>query len=175
MGRRVFFLLLLTIFNVVDAHADVVFPAISKQFAVTLVLGNYWAFLMAVTILAIEAVFIKKLFSCHIVVAFIASFGINFISSFVGILLSIFSFSGNHIFAYGNKRLGAYLGMGPGYVMTVIIELIVLLIVMNALKQKIRFLACLKTSILMNFCSYALLLAGIFIADVLTHGDAFRY
>jgi hypothetical protein len=165
----------LLLFKTADVYADIVFPAIANQFAVAFVVGFYWSVVMALLILFIEAAFIKNLLSLNYFTALIFSFIINLISSVAGVIITAIPFGhGGNIFAYGNMKFGTYLGLIPGYILTVLLEGSVLVLCALLLKRKKTALECFKTSALMNFCSYLVLLAGIIIADVMTKGNNFN-
>jgi hypothetical protein len=158
-----------------DAFANLVFPAIANQFAVAFVLGSLWAALIALAILIVETLFIKKLLSCGFLSAFGDSFFVNLASSFLGIFIfGIFLGSGKGIFAYGNMRLGTYLGLVPGYVLTVLIEGLLLMACAMLLRRRLKVPDFFKVSALMNLCSYLILLASIMAADILTNGQNFN-
>jgi len=161
------------LFKATNVYADIVFPAIANQFAVSFVVGSYWSVVMALLIVLIEAIFIKQLLSLNYLIAFIYSFIINLISSAVGILITSIPYYGENIFAYDNMRFGTYLGLIPGYILTVLLEGLLLILCVLLLKRKKKALDCFKTSALMNFCSYLILLIGIIIADVVTKGNNF--
>lgn len=168
-------ILSLLLFKSANVYADIVFPAIANQFAIAFVVGFYWSVVMALLILFIETVFIKNLLSLNYFTAFIFSFIINLISSVAGVVITAIPFGhGGNIFAYGNMKFGTYLGLIPGYILTVLLEGLVLVICVLLLKREKRALDCFKTSAWMNFCSYLVLLVGIIIADVLTKGNNFN-
>ena len=158
----------------VDAHADIVFPAIANQFAVTFVIGFYWSILIALLILVIETFFIKKLLNLNIFPTIVFSFGVNLLSSIAGVLIASFAVHGKNIFAYGNMRFGTYLGMIPGYGFSVLIEGLLLIVCASLLKRSVSLSNCLKISASMNLCSYMLLLLSIFIADFVSKGQVFN-
>jgi hypothetical protein len=167
-----------------DAYANVIFPAIARQFMVSMVVPSYYSVAMAVLILLIEAFFIHKLFTVNYIISFVISFIINLISSVVGAFLTgaIFGVGGREgilgILGYNNMRLGTYLGMLPGYVLTVLLEGLLLfligLMVNLIIKRKISMAACMKTSAIMNFFSYLVIIVGVFIADLVTKGANFK-
>jgi hypothetical protein len=100
---------------------------------------------------------------------------LNLISSVAGVIITAIHFGhGGNIFAYGNMKFGTYLGMIPGYIVTVLLEGLFLVLCVFLLKREKRALDCFKTSALMNFCSYLILLAGILIADIVTKGKNFN-
>ena len=174
---KVSVIFLLVMFNAINAYADIVLPAIANQFAVSFALnGEGWgcSIIIGILILIVEAFFIKKLLFLSFSSAFGYSFAINLASSFVGILITSFAFSGKNIFAYGNMRFGTYLGMIPGYVFTVLIEGLLLILCSALLKRSNKVSECFKTSVIMNFCSYLILLVSLIVADFLTKGQNFH-
>ena len=78
------------------------------------------------------------------------------------------------VFSYGNMRLGTYLGLIPGYILTVLLEGVVLFLIARVIKRKVKIIDCAKTSMFMNFFSYLVILAGIFIVDFFTGGKYFQ-
>ncbi|MBU0547310.1 MAG: hypothetical protein KJ710_03600 [Candidatus Omnitrophica bacterium] len=165
---------LFLLFKATNVYANIVFPAIANQFAVSFVVGFYWSVVMALLILFIEAFFIRKLLSLNYFIAFIFSFIINLISSFAGVIITAFTFGhGRNIFAYGNMKFGTYLGLIPGYVLTVLFEGLILALCVSLLKREKRASDCFKISALMNFYSYLILLVGIIAADIMTKGNNF--
>lgn len=168
-------IVLFLLFKTTDVYADIVFPAIANQFLITFVVGLYWSVVMALLILFIEAIFIKNLLSLKYFTAFIFSFIINLISSVAGAIITAIHFGhGRNIFAYGNMKFGTYLGLIPGYILTVLLEGLVLVLFVFLLKREKKALDCFKTSVLMNFCSYLILLVGIIIVDIMTKGNNFN-
>ena len=163
-----------------SAQADIVLPAIAKQFAVSSVVPSYYSILLAICVLLIEAYFIKKLFEKNFLYGFGLSFFINLFSSILGIFITdILAFLTRKIcmdiFGYSNMRVGTYLGMIPGYGITVLVEWFMLLawaklFCSDKFKPKNLF----KLSLIMNFCSYLVLVLGILIADLITHGQNFQ-
>ncbi len=125
-------------------------------------------------ILLIETYFIQELFSCKFIPGFVLSFLINFASSLAGIFLLALPFVSANVLAYGNMRLGTYLGLVPGYLFTVIIEILLLLFIVFSLKQKVKNKEVIKVSFIMNFFSYVIIVTGIAIADYLTKGEIFK-
>lgn len=163
-----------------ETQADVVFPAIAHQFAASLVIPSYYSILLAIFVLLIEVYFIKKFFLITFLYGFGLSFLINLFSSILGLVIVTFLESLTReicmgIFSYSNMRLGTYLGMIPGYGITVLIEWLMLLtwaklFCRNKFEPKNLF----KLSLIMNFCSYLVLLFGILMADIITHGRSFH-
>lgn len=162
------------------AQANIVFPAIAHQFMVSLVIPSYYSVLLAVLVLLVEAYFIKKFFQKNWIFALGWSFLINFISSIAGVFIVTFLEYPTRalcmgIFGYSNMRLGTYLGMVPGYFITVLIEwLLLLLLTKLFFKNKYEPMNLFNLSLIMNICSYLLLLAGIFLADIMTNGQNFK-
>jgi len=168
-------ILILVLFYTNNVYADLVFPAIANQFMVAFVVGFYWSILIAVTILIVEACFIKKLLSVKLFQAFWYSFLVNLGSCIVGIIIVTIPFSGGrNIFSYGNMRLGTYLGLIPGYILTVLIEGLLLIACAKTQKLNLKKVDCFRTSAVMNFFSYLILLVCIMIADSLTKGQNFH-
>lgn len=171
---------LLFLFLLKSARANIVFPAIAHQFMVSVVVPSYYSVIMAVLILTIEAVFIGKLFSINFARSFVFSFIINLLSSAAGaVITSIFLGRGSlsglaGVFAYRDMKLGTYLGLFPGYVLTVIFEWFLLLLAPVAAKSMLRRGLIFKTCVIMNLSSYIILILGIFLADVLTGGEVFK-
>ena len=175
MKKILFPLFLLTsLFLCGKAHANIVFPAISHQFMISTVVQSYHSVLMAIMILLVETYFIQELFSCKFIAGFALSFLINLASSLAGIFLLALPFAGANVLAYGNMRMGTYLGLVPGYIFTVMIEILLLFIIAKAIKQKIKGRELVKTAVIMNFFSYVIIVAGIAIADYLTKGEIFK-
>lgn len=156
-----------------EAYANMIFPAVSRQFASYFVTG-YYSIAIAIAILAIEARFLQKLLSFRYVWAFVLSFICNTISSFSGFYWSTI-FPNSSIFAYGNMRLGTYLGLIPGYALTVVVEGIFLTVLFCLITEKTRPRTVFKTSMIMNLASYGILLIAILCADWLSHGKIFSY
>jgi len=153
------------------AHADMVFPAIAHQFMIISVIPSYWPIVMAALILIVEAFFIKKLLSISFILSLINSFAINLISSIAGIFITNVFSSG--IFAYDNMRAGTYLGLIPGYILTVLLEAALLFLITLLIKQKLKVDSLIKTTMTMNFFSYLIILLGMIIADIITKGANF--
>ena len=176
--KKILFVLMALLFSTQMAYADIVLPAIANQFVVMFAFAGagWWcAIIVAFLILIVETFFIKKLLSLNSSSAFGYSFAINFVSSVAGLVITLIPFSsGKNIFAYGDMRLGTYLGMIPGYVITVLIEWLLLIWCSEALKRNNKKFDCFKTSGGMNFCSYLILLVSLIIADVLTKGQNFH-
>ena len=166
--------LLVSLFLCGKVHANIVFPAISHQFMISSIVQSYHSILMAVMILLIETYFIQELFSCKFIAGFALSFLINLASSLAGIFLLALPFAGANVLAYGNMRYGTYLGLIPGYIFTVIIEILLLVFIAFAIKQKNKGREIIKLSVIMNFFSYIIIIAGIAIADYLTKGEIFK-
>lgn len=168
---------LLFIFLHSNAYANMTFPAIAHQFMVSNVVPFYYSVLIAILILAIETYFIKKLLSCRLIQGFTLSFVVNLASSIVGLLLSgiILAISplAARYLGYGNMRLGTYLGLMPGYILTIIIEGIFLLVIAHLMHKEVPRKAVFRISVFMNLFSYFVLLAGILISDILTKGEIF--
>jgi hypothetical protein len=162
-----------------NSYADIVFPAIAHQFMVSLVVPSYYSVIMAVLVLLVETLFIQKLFTVNYIFSFVISFMINLISSIVGVfVVSLFEPAmrviGIGIFGYSNMRLGTYLGMIPGYILTVLLEGVLLFLIALVIRKKSEIISCLKVSTIMNFCSYLIILIGIIIADFMTKGANFK-
>lgn len=177
--KRIFSTVLFVVFLCEKAQADIVFPAIAHQFAVSLVIPSYYSILLAVAVLIIEGFFIKRFFIKNWFYSLGLAFLINFASSILGVfIVSFLEFFTRSIcmgiFGYANMRIGTYLGMMPGYVITVLVEWL-LLLNWTLLRCKNRFESknLFKLSLMMNFSSYLILLLGIFLADILTHGKNF--
>ncbi|MDD4899547.1 MAG: hypothetical protein PHT31_02930 [Candidatus Omnitrophica bacterium] len=162
------------------AYANVVFPAIANQFMVSVVVRSYYSVIMAILILFIEATFIRKLFLLNFIWSFIIAFVINFLSSVAGMALTGLSFGSGRltgiagILGYKDMRLGTYLGLIPGYFLTVILEWCLLILVALIISSKVKRAAIFKTSVLMNLFSYIIIFAGIIIADIATGGQVFK-
>lgn len=181
--RRLFCFLttiVMLLFYVEEAYANVVFPAIAHQFMVSMVVPSYYSVVMAVMILLIEAFFIRKVLTTNYIISFVISFVINLISSVIGAFLTgaIFGVGGREgifgILGYSNMRLGTYLGMFPGYVLTVLLEGLVLFLVALLIRRRSKMTACMKTSAIMNFFSYLVILIGVLAADVITKGASLK-
>jgi len=161
------------------AYADIVFPAIAHQFMVGMVVPSYYSVIMAVLILLIETFFIQKLFAINYIISFIVSFIVNLISSILGVFIVGFLELGTRyicmgLFGYSNMRLGTYLGMIPGYLLTVLCEAALLFQIALMIKKKVKTTECIKTSAIMNFLSYLIILIGVIIADIVTKGANFK-
>ncbi|MDD5596107.1 MAG: hypothetical protein PHY94_07710 [Candidatus Omnitrophica bacterium] len=162
------------------AYANVVFPAIANQFMISTVVRSYYSVLMAILILFIEAIFIRKLFSINFIWSFIISFVINLLSSIAGMALTGLTFGSGRltgiagILGYKNMRLGTYLGLIPGYFLTVILEGCLLILVALVINSKVKRASIFKTSMTMNLFSYLVILVGIIIADIATGGKVFN-
>ncbi len=162
------------------AQADIVFPAIAHQFMVSLVIPSYYSVLLAIFVLLIEAFFIKRFFQKNWIYGFGWAFLINLISSIAGIFIVTFLEGMTRdicmgVFGYHNMRLGTYLGMIPGYFITVLMEWLLLLLLTKLFsKNKYEPRNLFNLSLMMNICSYLLLLAGIFLADIMTNGQNFK-
>lgn len=157
------------------AYANLVFPAIAQQFMVSGIIPAYWSIVMAALILIIETVFIKKLLLLNLFFSFLTSFAVNLLSSVCGIIIVSMlpiHLKGN-ILSYGNMRLGTYIGLLPGYILTVCLEGLLLIVLSKIVLKKVKKTTCMRTSMIMNLLSYAVLLMGIFTADILTHGQNF--
>ena len=172
--------IIFTLSYIRSAHADLAFPAISHQFAVSMVIPAYYSIVLAVLILFIEGYFIKEFLLKSWIYGFGVSFLINLFSSILGIFITSFLEVMTRgickgIFGYNNMRLGTYIGMIPGYGLTVLVEWLMLLCWVKCLcKNKFEPKNLFILSSKMNFFSYLILLAGIFIADVMTKGQNFR-
>ncbi|MFA5200469.1 MAG: hypothetical protein WC442_06180 [Candidatus Omnitrophota bacterium] len=160
-------------------YADIVFPAIAHQFMVSLVVPSYYSIVLAVLIILVETFFIQRLFTLNFIISVILSFIINLISSVAGVFTVIFLEVWTRdicmgIFGYSNMRLGTYLGMIPGYVLTVLLEGILLFLITPIIRKKLQIMDCIKTSALMNVCSYLIILIGVALADIITKGANFK-
>ena len=71
-------------------------------------------------------------------------------------------------------RLGTYLGLIPGYVSTVLLEGLLLFLITLVIKRKPLMTISMKTSAIMNFFSYMIILFGILIVDFMTKGANFE-
>ena len=154
------------------AFADMILPAIVYQF-----LGAGFgpsAFPIALAILFIEAYFIKRLLTVRNIPAFIVSFWVNLISSAVGLVV-LWTFFAKGMFGWDNMKLGVYIGMIPGYILTVMFECMLLIIAGLILRKKLSIEASLKISLEMNFYSYALLTVTVLVADLVTKGRFFDF
>jgi hypothetical protein len=162
------------------AYANLVFPAIAHQFMVSAVVPSYYSVLIAVLILIVEAGFIRKLFAVNFFLALSISFVINLISSAVGIFLAAVFFGNGGlegimgVLGYKSMRAGTYLGLIPGYVFTVLLEGVLLILMAKLIKIKIGITSVFKVSAFMNSCSYGIILAGVIISDFLTKGKVFQ-
>jgi hypothetical protein len=158
-----------------EAYANIVFPAISHQFTITVIIGRSPSLFVAILILLVEAMFIKKLLSMAFLKAFALSFLVNLITSVIGFFLLSFAFSGSgHIFTYGNMKLGTYLGLIPGYILTVLIEGFLIKLLPLIRRKNIGFKSAFKTVAIMNAASYAIIFASVLIADLVTKGGCFK-
>jgi len=169
----------MVLFCVRDSYANLVFPAVAHQFMVSLVIPSYWSIVMALLILIVETFFIKKLFTVNYIISFIFSFIINAISSIAGaFIVTFFEFPARKIsggiFAYANMRLGTYVGMVPGYILTVLLEGVLLFLIALIMKKKLKMSPCMKTSAIMNCFSYLIIIIGVIIADIMTKGANFK-
>lgn len=155
--------------------ANIVFPAISHQFMMTMVTAQY-SVLLAAVILAVETFFIKKILNIGVFVSFLFSFLVNLVSSFVGVMLTavLFGRSGSGIFGYSNMRLGTYIGLIPGYMLTVVIEWLILFFLVKAADKNVRAGTVFKSSLIMNFFSYCVIFLGVAAADLITKGEIFN-
>ena len=146
---------------------------------VSLVVPYYYSVLLAIAVLFTEGFFIKKYFQKNWVYGFGVSFLINLISSVLGFLILAFLEYPTRaicmgIFGYENMRLGTYLGMIPGYFVTVVVEWLFLLCWARLFcKDKFEPKKLINLTIIVNFFSYLVLLGGVFIADIMTHGQNF--
>lgn len=173
-------MLLFCLFLTEIAYANIVFPAIAHQFMVSMVVRSYYSVVMAVLILAIEAFFIRRLFLINFIWCLILAFTINLISSVFGVILtSVFFGRGDlvgisGILGYKDMRLGTYLGLIPGYVITFVLEGFLLALFALLIKRKLKLTSIFRASIVMNLFSYIVILLGVFIADIATRGQVFR-
>ena len=179
-NNKILLLLLLSSLVCQKSQADIVFPAIAHQFMVSLVFPSYYSVLLAVLVLLIEGFFIKKYFGKNWIYGLGLSFLINLISSVFGVFVVTFLEFPTRamcmgIFGYQNMRLGTYLGMFPGYFLTVLVEWLLLLCWAKLFsKDKFEPKNLLNLSVMMNFFSYLVLFFGVFIADIVTHGQNFK-
>lgn len=163
-----------------SAEADIVFPAIAHQFIISMVVPFYYSVFLALAVLIIEGYYIKKFLGRGWFLSFIFAFVINAISSFAGVfIVTHFEFITRKIvggfFGYQNMRWGTYIGMFPGYFLTVVIEWIVLVFITKLFSQsKMEWRGLLRLSTGMNVYSYLILLLGIIIVDILTKGENFK-
>ncbi|MDD5596135.1 MAG: hypothetical protein PHY94_07855, partial [Candidatus Omnitrophica bacterium] len=122
----------------------------------------------------------RSLFSMNFIWSFIISFLLNFISSIAGVVLTSLVFGSSRlsgiagVLGYKNMRLGTYLGLIPGYILTVILEGCLLILIALMVDNKIKKAAIFKTSVLMNLFSYIIIFIGIIIADIATGGQVFK-
>ena len=180
-------LALCLLFFVKNSYADMVLPAILHQFMISMIVPFYYSVILAVLIVSVETFFLQRLFTTkkslfNFILNFVLSFIINLLSSILGALILVLLnehrgdiFSG--VFGYADMRLGTYLGMIPGYALTVLIEGILLFLIAQIInliiERKLKFISCMKTSIIMNCCSYLILLIGVIIVDIMTKGSNF--
>jgi hypothetical protein len=157
-------------------HANIVFPAIAQQFMASVVIRSYWSVVLAALIVIIETIFLKRLLSLNSGFSFLASFAVNLISSVCGIIIVTVLpiYHKGSILAYSNMRLGTYLGLLPGYLLTIVLEGLVLVWIARLIAKKVNISRCMKMSAIMNLISYLILLVGIVIADVMTGGQNFK-
>ncbi len=167
-------MLLLILFSASVARANIILPAVANQFAVSFVVSFYWSVLLALAILSIETLFIRNCLSIKIAASFFVSFLLNFASSVAGVFIMSMTFV-IPVFQYENMRLGTYLGMVPGYLLTVLLEGIILLLIVWIFRKKKTAAGVMKVTAIMNFFSYLLILTGVLLADVLTGGKNFQY
>ena len=163
-----------------QAEANLVFPAIAHQFMVSAVVPGYYSVVLAILIVFAEAFFIKRFFQRGWVYGLILSFLINLFSSIAGVFIvtSLEGMTRNismGIFGYADMRLGTYLGMIPGYLITVVLEGFCLLgwtiLVRRELLATRRLV---NLPFLMNLVSYLILSLGILAADIATNGQNFK-
>lgn len=172
--------LLFSLFFIGEACANIVFPAISHQFMISMVVRSYYSVVMAVLILIVEAFFIRKLFAVNFIWSFLVSFAINLISSLIGIILTGVLFGKGSltgifgVLGYRNMRLGTYLGLVPGYLLTVILEGLLLVLIALLVRKKLGIRAIFKTSLVMNVYSYIIIALGVLIADIISKGAVFK-
>lgn len=165
-----------------SAQADLVFPAIVNQFMISGVVPSCYSVILAILVLLIESYFLNKFWNKNWFVSFVLAFMINLLSSIAGIFILMrywFLFIPREItsgiFEYTNMRLGTYLGMIPGYFLTVLVEWILLMLLAKIFfRGKSGLKPLLKLSATMNAFSYLILLLGIAIADILTKGQNFK-
>ena len=163
-----------------QAWADIVFPAIAHQFMVSLVVPGYYSVALAISVVFTEAFFIKRFFQRGWVYGLTLSFLINLVSSIAGVFIVSFLEAMTRnvcrgIFGYSNMRLGTYLGMIPGYFITVVLEGGLLLIWAKLVyKNKFTAKGLVSLSSAMNLCSYLILALGILLANIATHGKNFK-
>ena len=162
-----------------SSYADLVFPAIAHQFMISLVVPSYYSVIIAVLILLVESFFIQKILVINYIISFIISFIINLISSIAGVFIVTLLEGWTRdicmgLFGYSNMRLGTYLGMIPGYILTVLLEGVLLFLIALIIRNKQKIISCMKTSAIMNCCSYLIILIGVIIADIMTKGANFK-
>jgi hypothetical protein len=162
------------------AQSNVVFGNALHEFSVSLIAPLYYLILLAIFVLFAEGYFIKKFFFKKILYGFGLAFLINFFSSILGVfIVNFLNFLTRHIcglfFGYSTMKLGTYIVMIPGYVITVLAEWLLLLVWAKLFcKNKFEPKNLFKLSLIMNFCSYLVLLLGIFLVDIITHGQNFE-
>ncbi len=172
--KTYFFLILFILLFPFQAYADIIFPAIVRQFSITFVVGWCASIAIAFLIVLSETFFLKKLLHYKTLPTFLLSFIINFISSLAGFFLLFFPSDLNgHILMYGNMRLGVYLSLPIGYLLTVMVEFLTLAMFF-ILKKNLTLKSLLKTTTIMNAFSYLILLCAIIFADIISHGKCFQ-
>ena len=162
-----------------EAQANLVFPAIAHQFMVSLVVPSYYSVVLAILVLFVEALFIRKFFQRGWIYSFGLSFFVNLTSSIVGVFVVTYLEGMTRevcrgTFGYSNMRLGTYLGMIPGYFITVVLEGMLLLGSSKLFGINLNTRGIGKLSFMMNLCSYTVLFLGILFADLLTGGQSFK-
>ncbi|MCK9573048.1 MAG: hypothetical protein M0R20_01415 [Candidatus Omnitrophica bacterium] len=166
------------LFFIKNSYADMVFPLISHQFIVRLAVPPYYSIIMAALILLIEVFFIRNLFATSYIISFFFSFIVNLISSIAGVFiifcLDLLVLIGIELFSYFTMRLGIYLGIILGYVLTVLLEGVLLFPIALVIKKRVKMSSCMKTSAIMNLCSYLIILIGVIITDIFTKGANFQ-
>jgi len=146
-----------------DAYANIMVPSVMHQFMSFHWLGLFSIF-VGVTIITIESFFVRKLLSIKRFRAFRISFFINAASTLLGPILIYFFYSALSFYGlpfnydFYSKEEVTWQAFIPGYVLTIIVEGLILLQYVWIIKREIQIKEVFKTALIMNFFSYLILM-----------------
>lgn len=161
---------LFMLIDIANAYADISLPVVVGKFITLPFESRGWlcSIIVVILIIAIETFFVRKLLSLSFLSGFRFTFIINFVSSLFGfIITSIPIYYTKHPPPYHDNMELFIMGMVPGYLITVLLEGLILIACSSGLQLRNRTFDCFKTSALMNFFSYLILLASVIIFDLL--------
>ena len=143
-----------------NAYANIMVPPVMHQFMSFHWLGLFSIFI-GIAIIIIESFFIRKLLSTKSYRSFQISFFINAASTLLGPVLMYFFYSALYFYGipFGSyDKETTWLAFIPGYVLTIIVEGLMLAQYAWIIKKEIQIKEVFKTATVMNFFSYLILM-----------------